>query len=422
VPNEAHPLLEGPEVPGYLKIPQGEVFALDTQTGEAAAIGSGGEAVLVNVAAGGTAAYFTSTEALSGAGENEWEDAARPGEDNLYRADGEAVGFVATLDRADVIGRAGVAGESRVGGLGLWATHVLSPTPGSFVGPGSDPSRSTPEGRVLLFESGADLTPHESGGRSQVYRYDDAAASLRCLSCNPTGAAAASDARLQSDPGLALGYPYPPVNAMTEVANLSEDGRRAFFQSAERLVAGDRDGRLDVYGWRARGADGCERQGGCLALISAGRSAHEDYLYAVSADGRDVFFQSNERLLAEDADGTPSIYDARVGGGFAAPAAPATCAEDICQGPQPSAPPLPGVGGSTSASFRGPGNARPRRCAKGKRRVRRGGRARCVSRRALRRRARRACRNRRRGAARRRCVRRQLRRLTGARRRGGGAR
>jgi DNA-binding beta-propeller fold protein YncE len=394
IPNAAEPLLEGS------KVPQGEVFALDTATGASTPLGSGTEAVLVNVSADGSHAYFTSPEQLDGG-------KGKAGEDNLYAWDGTVVSFVATVDRIDVTGREGTAGGSRVGGLGLWVTHVLGTPPGSFVGPGSDPSRTTPDGRILVFESHADLTTSESEGHSQVYRYDAESENLVCLSCDPTGAAPASDSQLQSDPGRTYVDPLPPVNAMTRVANLSADGERVFFQSAERLAAGDTDGLLDVYGWRARGTGGCGRQGGCLALISSGQSSREDYLYAVSADGRDVFFSSFDLLVAQDTDSTPSIYDARVGGGFELQAVAEACVGDACQGPQIAPPPL--LGGPTSASLQGSGNPGPRRCPRGKRRVRRKGKTRCVSRRALRRRARRACRKKRRGAAHRRCMRRHLR-------------
>jgi hypothetical protein len=377
-PNVTAPLLAG------TKIPQGEIFLCPVRLGACAGpeqarepvqVGSGEESVLVNVSAGGSHVYFVSPEQLDG-------EEGTPGKDNLYLWDGESetVRFVATLTAADVEGRA-KGPDTRAGGLGLWVTHALDPSPGYASGAASDPSRTTPEGSVLLFESHAKLSGYENAGRSEVYRYDSSAPAgerLTCVSCNPAGAAAASDAQLQSD----FGAPFaslPPVNALAPVANLSDDGNKAFFQSAERLVNGDADGRIDVYEWEAQGTGGCKAPGGCIHLVSAGRSAGDDYLYAATPSGRDVFFESGDLLVPEDRDSTPSLYDAREGGGFPAPALPpGECLGEACQ-PAALAPDDPTP---ASSSFTGPGNPGPEprpRCPKGKRQVRRHGKAHCAA-------------------------------------------
>jgi len=71
------------------------------------------------------------------------------------------------------------------------------------------------------------------------------------------------------------------------------------------------------------------------------------------------------------------IYDARVDGGFPPPVVPGDCEGESCQ-PEVPAPQFP-MPGSTSA---GPGNppSPPRnpRCPKGKHKVKRGGKVRCV--------------------------------------------
>lgn len=329
-PSSTEPLLTGTE------IPQGEILACEVRLGACDGpgaqspieIGSGDESVVVNVSADGSHIYFVSPEQLDTAGQGQLD------EDNLYVWDGKSIRLVAVLDRIDIEGRSGVAGGSRVGGLGLWLTHVIAPRPEGARGAASDPSRTTPSGSVLVFESRAELTDYDSEGKSEIYRYDatlPAGQGLTCVSCNPTGSPAVSDAQLQTDFGHQLA-PFPPLNSMTPVANVTEGGDRVFFQSADQLSAADRDGKVDVYEWEAAGVSGCERGGGCVHLISSGQSAGNDFLYAASVSGDDVFFLSGDLLAAEDRDATPSIYDARVGGGFPVPPSPPLeCEGEACQ-------------------------------------------------------------------------------------------
>ncbi len=374
-----------------LPLHRGELFACDLDEGgcagegahEPVQIGSGAESVLVNVAADGSAVYFVSPVVLTGEEENGHGAKAQAGEENLYAWDGEAVRFVATVSALDVGGEAGPGGQ----GLGLWASEVLRPSPGETAGPSNDPSRTTPDGDVFVFQSHEDLTGYESEGRIQVYRYDSEAEpgkGLSCLSCNPTGAAAETDARLQMRAsGDVQTTPFPPATAAVQIANVTSDGERVFFQSGDRLVSGDIDGFQDVYEWQAQGTGGCEREGGCLSLVSSGRSIEDDYLYAMTPDGSDVFFLSGDTLVPQDPDGTPSIYDARVDGGFPPPTPPpGECLGEACQ-PTAVAPDDPSP---ASLSFEGAGNvheepATKPRCPKGKRKVRSSnGKVRCVKR------------------------------------------
>jgi hypothetical protein len=203
-----------------------------------------------------------------------------------------------------------------------------------------------------------------------VYRFDSAGGSLDCLSCNPTGAPATEDAKLQSAnrEGFALFF------ALAWLQNLRADGQRAFFESSEALVPADTDNLQDIYEWEAKGVGSCASSDGCLYLISSGHSARNEYLYAVSESGDDVFFLSSDLLLPVDQDETPSIYDARVGGGFPEPVE-AECQGEGCRPQMTPPPPMPPAQTQTS----GPGdNVKPLRCGKGKRKVKRNGRVRCV--------------------------------------------
>jgi hypothetical protein len=349
-PNSSEPKFEG------TNIPQGEIFACEVRSGSCAGsqktqdamqVGSGEESVLVNVSADGSHVYFVSPLKLDGSN-------GIAGQENLYvwSAETEAVRFIATLTPADVIGRQSHV-SFRVGGLGLWIPYAVGAHPGPWNGPASDPSRSAPDGSAFVFESRAQLTGYESAGHSEVYRYA-ASGDLTCLSCSPTGVPASSDAQLQSDSPPQF-VSLPPVNEVSSIANVTANGRRVFFQSTERLVLGDTDGKTDVYEWEADGEGSCEAADGCLRLISSGHSGSDDYLYAMSTDGRDVFFETGDRLTPRDLEATPSIYDARVGGGEApVVAAAAECLGEACQ---PAVVP-PEAKTRASSTFEGLGNLR----------------------------------------------------------------
>ncbi|HET9593244.1 MAG TPA: hypothetical protein VFP17_10040 [Solirubrobacterales bacterium] len=337
----------------YLKA--GDLFAYDTATEAAIRFSSGGDTTPVNVSADGSTAYFISPKVLSTKA-NPNGAHAKAGKDNLYVSREGTVAFVGTVEPEDV--------EEGVAGLGMWIGSLQSQ-------PAKETSRTTPDGGALVFESRAQLTAYDPAGHTEVYRYDGA--TLSCLSCNPTGAAASANASLQSLPGRVPGTTFGVLK--DRLANLSADGHRAFFQSYEPLVAADADGRLDVYEWEAQGVGSCTVAGGCVYLISSPGSARNEDLFAVSENGDDVFIRSGDLLAGGDTDATTSIYDARVGGGFAEAQAPEPCQGEGCHGeltPAPSllAPSSPVLGKN--------GNLTHRRCAKGKRQVRRHGKTRCV--------------------------------------------
>jgi hypothetical protein len=322
-----------------------------------------GDAVPVTVSADGSTAYFVSESVIAGAGPNPAGEEPQVGGQNLYRSKEGQIDFVGTVTDRDVEGKPG----SDVDGLGLWVSALERIPHGAL---GIVPARSTPDGSVLLFKSRAPLTAYDSEDHAQIYRFDAATGELECISCNPTGAPASSDASLQSESreGLEL------FTAVAWPENLRGDGRRAFFESSEALVAGDVDGRNDVYEWEEQGVGSCTQPGGCLYLISSPHSTRGEYLWAVSRSGDDVFFLSSDLLVGADVDQTPSIYDARVDGGFAEETKP-VCEGEGCR-PQLSPPPvLPGA----DTPVRGVGdNYKAPRCGKGKHKVKRGGKVRCV--------------------------------------------
>lgn len=320
-----------------------------------------GDAIPATVSADGSTAYFISETAIAESGPNPAGDEPATGEQNLYRSVEGQIGFLGTVTDRDVEGQPITAGD----GLGLW---VMASEFGRL---GLVPARSTPDGKVFLFKSRAALTKYDPEGHAQVYRFDAAENELKCLSCNPTGAPAISDATLQSE-SREGGAELYSIWGWPE--NLRADGRRALFESSEALVAGDGDNRKDVYEWEDQGVGTCQRPGGCIYLVSSPQSSSNEYLWAVSASGDDVFFISSDLLVGADADGTPSIYDARVGGGFSEETA-GECEGEGCRPSQQAQPPQPTV----LTPVLGPGdNFKPVRCPKGKHKVKRGGKVRCV--------------------------------------------
>jgi DNA-binding beta-propeller fold protein YncE len=295
---------------------------VDLDSGAEATIAGGGEAKFVNVSADGQSAYFTSGLALSGAEANPAGEVASAGKDNLYRwqaKDGVTV-FVAVLDHRDVSEFAGNHNYN----LGRWTESQQPGLGGVAAGPATDPSRTNPDGSTLVFQSYAPLTGYDAEGHFEIFRYDASTGIIDCLSCPPNGAPAGADAILQDE---AEGAPIQSANAL--IRNVSVDGATVFFQTAQALAPTDVNRVQDVYQWRS----------GAVSLISTGQSPQKSYLWAVDADGSDVFFATREALVgADEREGSASIYDARINGGFAESVPAQTCLGEACQGPPASSP------------------------------------------------------------------------------------
>ncbi len=209
---------------------------------------------------------------------------------------------------------------------------------------------------------------------SQVYLYSADSKVLTCASCNPSGA-------------RPIGFSELPVwiTPYEQPRYLSDDGGRLFFVSFDALALRDTNGTQDVYEWEAPGEGTCvtggpaysEQDGGCLYLISSGQSGDLSYFLDASGGGRDVFLSSRQQLVPADEDERFDVYDARIEGAFPPPPPPpAICAGEACRPAQAA----PEAASPASAGFVGEGNVKGQRkpCPKGKHRVRRHGRTRCV--------------------------------------------
>jgi hypothetical protein len=202
---------------------------------------------------------------------------------------------------------------------------------------GTRSSDVSPDGLHLMFSSRDSLTGYPNAGHREFYVYGAESGALSCVSCNPSGAPATADATVHGaqPPGAIIetGRPYLP-------RTMSDDGSRAFFDTAEALAASDSNGKSDVY----------EYEAGSVHLVSSGKGEDPAYLADVTPSGNDAFFVTGNRLLPSDLDSVGDLYDARVGGGFAQPplAAP-TCTGEACQ-PEATSPSALGTPGSASFS------------------------------------------------------------------------
>jgi hypothetical protein len=304
----------------------GDLHAYDVASEQAQQLTSVGNARVIHIAPDGSRAYFSSTSQIGGEGE--------AGQPNLYLWEEGAgpISYVATLAPADL---------TRRPGLGNWISDAVAGRVGVQA------SRSTVDGRVLVFESVARLTGADNAGHVAIYRYDAEADELACVSCREDGSASQADAALQ-EVEFAHG-PYTLVN------NLTIDGRVVVFESEDRLVPRDFSPTRDVYRWREGGQGDSD-----LALISSGQSPPgllpDNVLWGITPDGSDIVFWTGDALVPAGRFGsTRALYTARVNGGLAVQheTGEEECSGDECQG-APSAPPADPEPGS--GDYQGPGN------------------------------------------------------------------
>lgn len=334
--------------------------------------------------------YFISTQALPEAGANSEEEEASDGKANLYleedgaREEGGAISFVGTLGPGDV-------GQLEPGATATAYDLGQDPNPIQRA------TRVTPDGSRIVFNSRAPLTGYDNtaagDGRPavEVFIYE-AGGGLLCVSCNPSRARpSVRELRQPYIPPWGAGKPtkvpaaawIPTWEHPLHASNaLSADGSRLFFNSFDALLPRDTNGAQDVYEWEAPGTGSCDeadanyfaQNGGCLYLISTGDSPYESEFWEASTDGRDVFFTTESSLLPQDP-GSVDLYDARVGGGFPQPIKKAGCEGEACQSP-PAPPQLPT---GASATYSGPENPpKAKKCPKGKHKVKKAGKAKCV--------------------------------------------
>jgi hypothetical protein len=226
--------------------------------------------------------------------------------------------------------------------VGSTVTEVASSAASSNWPAATGTARVSADGSHLVFLSAAELTGFPNDGHMEVFLSGPAPGgpTLTCVSCNPTGE------RPQGPSAIAGAVPNGSSAQAVDAYKprvMSTSGDRVFFDSAARLVQQDTNSATDAYEWEAYGSGTCARPGGCLQLISSGKGSEPSYFLDADAQGGDAFFLTAQSLYPLDP-GSYDVYDARVGGGFAAPPSPIPCVGDACQVlPPESEDPTPGT-------------------------------------------------------------------------------
>jgi hypothetical protein len=310
----------------------GNISVYDFGAEEASPVASPGDAILVNVSPDGSHAYFVSrTEIIPGEG--------LAGSPNLYVWDGTSIKFIATVTESDL-----VRSEDPFVGLALW-TKGFNQTPAAENSNRSlNTARTTPDGRIFVFESSAPLTGYANEGHIEIFRYDTVSGELTCVSCSPMLSTAGADNELVYSQVDGV----QKASQMLEMDNLSSDGQQVVFESLDSLLPQDVNGVRDVYEWRD----------GTLSLISTGTASQPSALMAITPSGSDIFVLTGQRLVSQGQEtGNFAVYDARIDGGLAGQQTPQTldCQGEACQ-VQANPPSLPRPG---SEQLRGKGNLKP---------------------------------------------------------------
>ncbi len=283
---------------------------------------------LLGSSSDGSYVYFAANGDLDGAGPasagdcrsigGNFESPQFAGHCSLYLARGGSIELVAPL-AASGVAFEGVAFESDAVN---WQTHggIEALNSGQI----EKSSRVSPDGRVLIFRSRERLSAYDNEGRPELYRYVAGQGAPRCISCAPSGAPP-SGAFVQ---GVTVGKSKPEQPNYVLHRTLSADGDRVFFQSTDPLLPADTNGEdgclksscQDVYEWEAEGTGSCEEDvqgGGCLYLLSSGKSINASYFGDASLSGDHVFLFTTDPLVGQDKDKLYDLYDAAAGGGLA---------------------------------------------------------------------------------------------------------
>ena len=142
----------------------------------------------------------------------------------------------------------------------------------------------SPDGRAVVFYTSERLTPDDTDDRGDAYRA--AGGTVTRVSTGPLGGNGNFAVGVDTDSSVPRGY----------VIDVSDDGQRVVFYTAERLTADDADTFYDAYVWSPSGT-----------VRVPGHPA------GASADGATVVTRSDTRLTADDLDDRSDLFVTRGG-------------------------------------------------------------------------------------------------------------
>jgi hypothetical protein len=286
---------------------------------------------VVAVSPEGSHVYYVARGVLSGP--NAEGKPPVDGADNLYAYDTESgsTAFVAEL----------CSGSSRSGGRedvgcpeNLDSVHgqetKVSDEP-LWAGTASE-AQTADNGRYLVFSSYGQLTSDDADNARDVFLYDTVSGDLQRVSVGEAGYGANGnqddeagmengDAEIAKTPIAEASHPSKQAELASR--DISQQGTRVVFKSAQALAPAATNGLVNAYEWHE----------GAVSLVSTGSDEQEIHDALITPSGDDIFFTTVQRLLSQDTDEAVDLYDARTGPGF--PSVPATrqpCSGDACHG------------------------------------------------------------------------------------------
>jgi hypothetical protein len=247
------------------------------------------------------------------------EDASR-----MYFVSKEALGVANAQGRSAVVGQPNLylyeAGEAGAGRYVFVATlsttddreEYFMHSPVNSL-PDRHTARVSRDGRQVAFTSTMSLTGYDNIDQNsgeedgEVYVYDATASGsgvgrLFCASCNPSGARPVGR---KVDTGnnekfihwAAASLPAA-LTQLSAPRYFSVDGKRLFFESFDALLARDTNGKADVYEWEAPG------EGRCLQTSASYSPANGGCLYLISSGES----PSDSQLIDASADGSDVFF------------------------------------------------------------------------------------------------------------------
>lgn len=135
-----------------------------------------------------------------------------------------------------------------------------------------------PDGTRVFFETKAQLVPADQDGSQDVYEWSGGTATL--VSTGSEGEEGKGE-----------------INSV--FAGMAEEGKKVFFETAEKLSAADTDESTDVY----------ERASGSTTLISPGAADLPAVFGGASSDGSTVIFSTREALGGGDSGEKLDVYE-----------------------------------------------------------------------------------------------------------------